>query len=157
MTASKEKQLDQRQRLMEMREHLRLRAAPDDPSFEREVVAAGVRQVQPIIDAYASRTGEEIGAIIATQLGILFEEVRTPADIRTLERTQRRRNSSTKSSLAEKESSLANIAALRRAKARPIRRTQKSAPTICERLRRRRQMPADRSIQRYRLSGVLNS
>lgn len=86
MTASKEKQLDQRQRLMEMREHLRLRTTPDDPSFEREVVTACVRQVQPIIDAHASRTGEEIGATIATQLGIRFEEIRTPADIRTLER-----------------------------------------------------------------------
>jgi hypothetical protein len=71
---------------MEMREHLRVRATPDDPSFEREVVAACMRQVQPVIDAHADRTGEEISAAIATRLGIRFEEVRTPADIRALER-----------------------------------------------------------------------
>lgn len=85
MAPSKEKRLDQRQRLMEMREHLRVRAMPDDASFEREVVNACVRQVQPIIDTHAERTGEEISAVIARHLGIRFEEVRTPADIRALE------------------------------------------------------------------------
>jgi hypothetical protein len=86
MATSKEKRLDQRQRLMEIREHLRVRAMPDDASFEREVVSVCVRQVQPIIDAHDDGTGEEINAAIATHLGIRFEEVRTQADIRSLER-----------------------------------------------------------------------
>lgn len=86
MATSKEQRLDQRQRLMEMREHLRLRVMPDDPSFEREVISACVRQVQPSIDAHADSTGEQLSAAIAAHLGIRFEEVRTPADIRALER-----------------------------------------------------------------------
>jgi hypothetical protein len=86
MVTSKEKRLDQRQRLHEMREHLRVRAGIGDPSFEREVIVACVRQVQPIIDAHKDRTGEELSAAIATHLGIRFEEVRTPADIQSLER-----------------------------------------------------------------------
>lgn len=85
MASSRELQLDQRQRLMEMREHLRVRAMPGDVSFEREVVNACLRQVQPIIDAQSRRTGEEISAAVAAHLGIRFEEVRTPADIDALE------------------------------------------------------------------------
>jgi hypothetical protein len=86
MANSREKGLDQRQRFMEMREHLRVRAMPGDPSFEREVVNACVRHVQPILEAHRDRPGEEITAITARHLGIRFEEVRTAADIRTLER-----------------------------------------------------------------------
>jgi hypothetical protein len=86
MTASREIQLDQRQRLMEMREHLRVRAMPGDGSFEREVVCACMRQVQPIIDANSHRTGEEINAVVAAHLGIHFEEVKGPNDIQALER-----------------------------------------------------------------------
>jgi hypothetical protein len=86
MAASREIQLDQRQRLMEMREHLRVRAMPTDPSFEREVVTASLRQIQPIIDAHANRTGEQICDAVAAHLGIRFEEVRTASDIRALER-----------------------------------------------------------------------
>jgi hypothetical protein len=59
---------------------------PDDTSFEREVINTCVRQVQPIIDAHVDKTGEEINAAIAKHLGIQFEEVRTQADIHTLER-----------------------------------------------------------------------
>src|SRR5262249_54648147 len=63
----------------------RVRAMPNEDSFEREVVAACVRQVQPIIDAHAHCTGEEISAAVATHLGIRFEEVRSADDIRALE------------------------------------------------------------------------
>lgn len=86
MASSREIQLDQRQRMMEMREHLRVRAMPTDPSFEREVVSACMRQIQPIIDAHADCPGEQICDAAAAHLGIRFEEVRSAADIRALER-----------------------------------------------------------------------
>src|SRR5262249_32713495 len=68
-----------------MREHLHVRTSVDDPSFAEDVVAMCVRQVQPIIDAHADRTGEEINAAIAKHLGVQFEEVRTVDDIDRLE------------------------------------------------------------------------
>ena len=86
VVTTREKYLDQRQRLQKMREHLRIRVSIDDTSFETEVVAACMKEVQPIIDAHADRTGEEINAAIARYLGVHFEEVRTQADIQRLER-----------------------------------------------------------------------
>jgi hypothetical protein len=85
VATAKEKYLDQRQRLQEMREHLRIRVSIADPSFGPEVVATCVRQVQPIIDAQADRTGEEINAALAQHFGVHFEEVRTQGDIQRLE------------------------------------------------------------------------
>ena len=85
MVTAKDIDLDQRQRLQEMREHLRIRAHITDRTFGTEVVAECVQQVQPIIDTHADCTGEEINAAIARHFGVHFEEVRTRADIQRLE------------------------------------------------------------------------
>ncbi|MBI2749585.1 MAG: hypothetical protein HYX43_09675 [Burkholderiales bacterium] len=82
---SNEQRLDQKQRLLEMREYLGVRALPEDRAFETEVVHACVRKVQPVIAAHADRTGEVIVAAIAKHLGVRFEEVKTAADIDILE------------------------------------------------------------------------
>jgi hypothetical protein len=85
MGRSKEKALDDAQRLLAMREHLRVRARPDQPSFEAEVVEASVSQVRSVIEQNVHATGETIIALIAAQLGVRFEEVRTDEDIAHLE------------------------------------------------------------------------
>jgi hypothetical protein len=85
MSASNEQRLDQRHRLLTMREYLRVRALPEDQAFEAEVVDACVRKVQPVIDAHTGCTGETIVGAIAKHLGVRFEEVKTPADIDILE------------------------------------------------------------------------
>lgn len=85
MSASNEQRLDQRHRLLAMREYLRVRASPEDQAFEAEVVDACVQKVQPVIAAHAGCTGEVIVAAIAKQLGVRFEEVKTAADIDMLE------------------------------------------------------------------------
>src|SRR5262245_10423861 len=86
MGASKEKTLDDEQRLLAMREHLNVRARPPDKVFEAEVVDAAIRKVQPLVDLYAHCQGEQIIASIARQLGVQFEEVRSQADIQQLEK-----------------------------------------------------------------------
>lgn len=85
MGASREKQLDDAQRLLAMREYLGVRARPDHPSFEAEVVDASLSKVRPVIDRHAGACGETIIAAIARELRVRFEEVRTCADIEQLE------------------------------------------------------------------------
>jgi len=85
MGGEKEKSLDDEQRLWAMREHLGVRARPTDAAFESEVTAAAVRPVEPIIARYADRTGELIIDVIAQQVGVRFEEVRSDRDIERLE------------------------------------------------------------------------
>lgn len=85
MGGSKEKSLDDEHRLWAMREHLGVRARPRDKAFDAEAVDAAVRKVQPIIDSLAHSNGEEIIATVAHQLGICFEEVKSSADIQSLE------------------------------------------------------------------------
>lgn len=82
---SNEKRLDERHRLLEIREHLRVRAQIDDDSFELEVVATCAKKIQPIVNAYSDRPGEEIIGAIALDLGVHFEEVQSQADIDSLE------------------------------------------------------------------------
>lgn len=82
---STEKQLDEKHRLLAMREFLRVRARPNDYEFEAEVVDACRRKVQPIIDANARVNGEIIVGAIANSLGVHFEEVHSLADIDALE------------------------------------------------------------------------
>ena len=84
--ASREKLLDQQQRLLAIREHLKLRVRPDDPSFDAEVVQACVRQVQPLITANAMQPGERIIERIGRSLGVHFEEVASAEDIEHLKR-----------------------------------------------------------------------
>ncbi len=86
MSASNEERLDQRHRLLAVREYLRVRALPEHKDFEAEVVSACVEKVQPVIVAHADCRGEAIVAAIAKQLGVRFEEVRTVADIGLLEK-----------------------------------------------------------------------
>src|SRR5882762_10070684 len=85
MGGSKEKQLDDTQRLLAMREYLGVRARPDQASFESEVVDASVSKVRSVIDRHAGACGETIIAAIARELCVRFEEVRTGADIEQLE------------------------------------------------------------------------
>lgn len=85
MGGSKEKSLDDQQRLLAMREYLGVRVRPEDPAFESEVVSASVLKVQPVVNAYAHCTGEVIVAAIAEELGVRFEEVRSTTDIQLLE------------------------------------------------------------------------
>jgi hypothetical protein len=82
---SVEKRLDDQHRLLAIREYLRVRTRPDEFAFEAEVVDACRRKVQPIIEEHASETGEAIVAAIAKSVGVHFEEVRSLADIDTLE------------------------------------------------------------------------
>jgi hypothetical protein len=86
MGASKEKTLDDEQRLLAMREHLNVRARPPDKVFEAEVVDAAIRKVQPLVDRNAHCQGEQIIASVARELGVQFEEVRSQADIQQLEK-----------------------------------------------------------------------
>jgi hypothetical protein len=81
-----EKELDDWQRLLAMREHLGVRARPDQPTFEAEVVEASVSQVSPIIERHAGECGEAIIESIAAHLGVRFEEVHSDHDIVHLER-----------------------------------------------------------------------
>lgn len=85
MPKSKEQSLDERHRLLAMREHLDVRSRPEDASFEIEVVEAATRKVQPVISAHADCAGEDIIAAVARDLGVRFEDVKSAADIRDLE------------------------------------------------------------------------
>ena len=85
MPTSNEQHLDERHRLLAIREYLHVRALPENQAFDAEVVDACVRKVRPVIDAYSDCTGEVIVAAIAKRLGVHFEEVKTPADIDILE------------------------------------------------------------------------
>lgn len=83
---SSEKLLDERHRLLQIREHLGVRSRPDDKSFESEVVAACAKKIQPIVNAHSSCPGEEIIGAIAKEFGVHFEEVHSREDIESLQR-----------------------------------------------------------------------
>lgn len=82
---SNEKRLDQRQRLLAIREYLRVRSMPGQSDFVSDVVAACLEKAQPVLSASTGRTGEEILAALAADLGVRFEEVRSQADVDQLE------------------------------------------------------------------------
>lgn len=82
---SDEKQLDQKQRLLAIREHLRVKARVDSPGFPQEVADACVDAVKPIILRNSTQQGEKIVAAIAVNLGVRFEEVQSHDDIKRLE------------------------------------------------------------------------
>jgi hypothetical protein len=86
MGGSKEKSLDDEQRLLAMREYLGVRARPDAPGFAAEIVDAAVGKVQPVIELHSNSTGEVIVEAMAKQLGVRFEEVRSDSDIQRLEK-----------------------------------------------------------------------
>lgn len=81
-----ERRLEEKHRLLAIREHLRIHARPDSADFRIEVAAACLDQVRPVIDAHAGEQGEAIIGAIASKLGVHFEEVRTSDDISRLER-----------------------------------------------------------------------
>jgi hypothetical protein len=86
MGGSKEKSLDDEQRLLAMREYLGVRTRPGAPGFAAEIVDAAVGKVQPVIEHHSNSTGEVIVEAIAKQLGVRFEEVRSDSDIQRLEK-----------------------------------------------------------------------
>jgi hypothetical protein len=85
MGGSREKSLDDEQRLLAMRDFLGVRARPRDMAFEAEVVDAAVRKVQPVITQHSTCTGETIIAAVARQVGVRFEEVKSEIDMQRLE------------------------------------------------------------------------
>jgi hypothetical protein len=86
MATSNEQKLDERHRLLAIREFLGIRARPEDYAFDAQVVDACVKKVAPLVEAHAGQTGERIVEAIARNLGVHFEEVKTLADIDDLER-----------------------------------------------------------------------
>lgn len=82
---SKERFLDQEQRLLAIREHLRVKAKPESRDFEQEVASACVDKVRGIIEHNAGEQGETIIQAIASSLGVQFEEVTTTSDIKRVE------------------------------------------------------------------------
>jgi hypothetical protein len=86
MGGSKEKSLDDEQRLLAMREYLGVRTRPGAPGFAAEIVDAAVGKAQPVIEHHSNSTGEVIVEAIAKQLGVRFEEVRSDSDIQRLEK-----------------------------------------------------------------------
>jgi hypothetical protein len=83
---SNERFLEQQQRLLAIREHLKVHAKLESRDFEAEVSAACVAKVRPIIASHAGETGEVILGAIAASLGVHFEEVVTADDIKRVER-----------------------------------------------------------------------
>jgi hypothetical protein len=85
LNVSKERFLDQEQRLLAIREHLRVKARPESKDFEEEVASACVDKVRPIIERNVREKGESIIQAIASSLGVQFEEVTTTDDIKRVE------------------------------------------------------------------------
>jgi len=86
MFTSNEQRLDDQHRLLAMREYLHVRSRPGDKVFAAEVVDACVKKAKCVIDAHTDCTGEVIVAALAKDHGIRFEEVKTLADIASLEK-----------------------------------------------------------------------
>ncbi len=82
---SKERVLDQQERLLAIREHLRVRAKVESTDFESEVAAACIEKVRPIIEKNVGQQGEVIIGEIASSLRVRFEEVTSPEDIKRVE------------------------------------------------------------------------
>ncbi len=82
---SKERLLDQQQRLLAIREHLRVKSRPESEHFEAEVVAACMEKVRPVIERNVAEQGETIIEAVAASLGVHFEEIATPEDIKRVE------------------------------------------------------------------------
>lgn len=82
---SKEKLLDQQQRLFAIREHLKIKVKPESPDFADEVSAACFEKVRPVIERNAGEQGEKIINAVAFHLGVRFEEVTSPEDIARIE------------------------------------------------------------------------
>lgn len=85
MAKSNEQILDEQQRLLAIREFLRVHARPDDPHFGQEVAEAAILKVQPILLQHADGFGEDIIAAVAQHQGVRFEDVRNHDDIAALE------------------------------------------------------------------------
>lgn len=68
-------------RLMAMRKYLDVRARIDAPDFQHEVLAACQGKISSLAGNRNFRRGEDLLGHVAGQLGVRFEEVRSPADI----------------------------------------------------------------------------
>lgn len=73
-------------RLNQMREHLGVRARPEHAGFESEAVDVATRRAYSLLEDGTFRTGEEIGAHLARKLSVKVEDVRSPEDIKRIER-----------------------------------------------------------------------
>ncbi|HYE19726.1 MAG TPA: hypothetical protein VEA69_14850 [Tepidisphaeraceae bacterium] len=72
-------------RLDAMGRHLGVGARHPDPFFARDVIAASVGRVAPLLNEMLPCTGEEMAEALGRHLCVTFEEVRGPGDIDALE------------------------------------------------------------------------
>lgn len=79
------KNLEQRDRLGRIREHMDLRTPIDSLAFEQDVVEACRGRIADMVDGAAVRHGEDVLSHVARHLQVRFEEVREDGDIAALE------------------------------------------------------------------------
>jgi len=79
------KQLEQRNRLARIREHLDLRTPIDSPAFEQDVVNACRERIDAMLEHQQPRSGEEVLVHVARRLQVRFEEVHDDHDLESLE------------------------------------------------------------------------
>lgn len=72
-------------RLQEIRNYLGVSAKPNDPIFEREVVAASRSKLKDIYGQPHNENGERFVETLATHLNITFEEVHDHSDVTRLQ------------------------------------------------------------------------
>lgn len=72
-------------RLDAVAEHLDIQIDPEDDGFNDAVISSCLSKVAPIIADASATTGEEILAAVGRYYSVLFEEVRSSADIERLE------------------------------------------------------------------------
>lgn len=72
-------------RLDAVAEHLDIRIDPEDAGFNEAVISSSLTKVAPIIASSGATSGEEILAALGNHYSVLFEEVRSSADIERLE------------------------------------------------------------------------
>lgn len=72
-------------RLDAVADHLDIRLDPEDEGFNEAVISSCMTKVAPVITDAAATSGEEILAALGQHYSVLFEEVRSTADIERLE------------------------------------------------------------------------
>lgn len=80
------KGLEQRNRLLRIREYLDLRTSIDSPDFERDVIDACHERIDAMLEDAQPRCGEDVLAHVAQRLQVRFEEVHDDQDIAELEK-----------------------------------------------------------------------
>jgi len=80
------KDLEQRNRLARIREHLDLRTSIDSPAFESNVIDACRERIDAMLEGMQLGSGEEVLAHVAAHLQVRFEEVHDDRDLEELEK-----------------------------------------------------------------------